>query len=99
MARGCEAVLMVAQNIGCARASDHDTLEELFSAKFSEALKTVGKSLNFEELYQARDRFREMIVNQIGDNLLGFAWKLGFKQAPTAELSVWRDRLSQGPGL
>ncbi len=66
-------VLMVAQNIGCARASDHDTLEELFSAKFSEALKTVGKSLNFEELYQARDRFREMIVNQIGDNLLGYA--------------------------
>lgn len=34
-----------------------------------------------------------------GDSLLGFAWKLGIKQAPTAELSTWRDRLSQGPGL
>ena len=34
-----------------------------------------------------------------GDNLLGFAWKLGFKQAPTAELRAWRDRLSQVPGL
>ena len=66
-------VLMVAQNIGCARASDQETLEELFSAKFSEALKTAGKSMNFEDLYQARDRFREMIVTQIGDNLLGYA--------------------------
>lgn len=34
-----------------------------------------------------------------GDNLLGFAWKLGFKQAPTAELRAWRDRPSQKAGL
>src|SRR6187397_2341493 len=32
-------VLRVAQSIGCARASQQATLEELFQAKFSEALK------------------------------------------------------------
>ena len=37
-----EDVLRVAQSIGCVRASHQETLEDLFSAKFSEALKTVG---------------------------------------------------------
>ncbi|PTD98081.1 flotillin family protein [Pseudothauera lacus] len=67
-----EDVLKVAQGIGCARASNPETLEELFSAKFSEALKTVGKSMDFVELYQARDRFRDEIIAQIGDDLSGY---------------------------
>jgi uncharacterized membrane protein YqiK len=67
-----ENVLSVAQNVGCARASNQKTLEELFSAKFSEALKTVGKSMDFTELYQARDRFRDEILRQIGGNLAGY---------------------------
>ncbi|MBX2874462.1 MAG: flotillin family protein, partial [Saprospiraceae bacterium] len=41
----------VAKTIGCIRASDHETLKQLFEAKFSEALKTVGKRFNFVELY------------------------------------------------
>lgn len=65
-------VLKVAQTIGCARASSQETLEELFAAKFSEALKTVGKSMNFEDLYQSRDQFRDEILRQIGDNLSGY---------------------------
>lgn len=67
-----EDVLRVAQGIGCARASNHEILEDLFSAKFSEALKTVGKSLDFVDLYQARDRFRDKIIEQIGDDLSGY---------------------------
>lgn len=67
-----EDVLKVAQGIGCDRASNHDTLEELFSAKFSEALKTVGKAMDFVDLYQARDRFRDEIIRQIGDDLSGY---------------------------
>jgi len=39
-----EDVLRVAQAIGCDRASEQATMEELFSAKFSEALKTVGQA-------------------------------------------------------
>jgi len=68
-----EDVLRVAQSIGCARASDQDTLEELFTAKFSEALKGVGKRLMFEDLYTQREQFRDEIINGIGQDLNGYA--------------------------
>jgi uncharacterized membrane protein YqiK len=67
-----EDVLKVAQGIGCTRASNHEILEDLFSAKFSEALKTVGKAMDFVDLYQARDNFRDEIIRQIGDDLSGY---------------------------
>lgn len=65
-------VLKVAQAVGCVRASNQETLENLFAAKFAEALKTVGKSMDFVDLYQARDRFRDDIIRQIGDDLSGY---------------------------
>jgi uncharacterized membrane protein YqiK len=65
-------VLKVAQAIGCERASNIATLEDLFSAKFSEALKTVGKSLEFKDLYAKRDNFRDMIIDNIGTDLNGY---------------------------
>ena len=67
-----EDVLKVAQAIGCDRASSQQTIEELFSAKFSEALKTVGKKLEFEQLYEERDRFRDEIIQVIGKDLNGY---------------------------
>ena len=67
-----EDVLKVAQAIGCARASDQHTLEELFMAKFSEALKTVGKQLEFVELYEKRDVFKDEIIKVIGMDLNGY---------------------------
>ncbi|WP_271782800.1 flotillin family protein [Aquimarina algiphila] len=62
----------VAQTIGCERASDISTLEDLFEAKFSEALKTVGKKFEFTELYEARREFRDEIVDIIGTDLNGY---------------------------
>jgi uncharacterized membrane protein YqiK len=67
-----EDVLRVAQAIGCVRASDHATLDELFNAKFSEALKTVGKQMDFVDLYAERDKFRDDIIRVIGDDLNGY---------------------------
>ena len=67
-----EDVLKVAQSIGCVRASDPETLEALFVAKFSEALKTVGKRLDFEELYIKRDDFKDQIIQVIGKDLNGY---------------------------
>ncbi len=67
-----EDVLKVAQSIGCARASDPATLEELFVAKFGEALKTVGKQLDFEDLYTKREKFRDDIIDIIGKDLNGY---------------------------
>ena len=68
-----EDVIKVAQSIGCARASSPETLDELFSAKFSEALKTVGKQLDFVDLYTKRDEFRDAIIDIIGRDLNGYA--------------------------
>ena len=65
-------VLRVAQSIGCIRASQQQTLEELFSAKFSEALKTVGKKMEFEQLYTQRDVFKDQIIQVIGKDLNGY---------------------------
>ena len=67
-----EDVLKVAQSIGCARASDARTLDELFNAKFSEALKTVGKHFDFEQLYTKREEFKDAIIKVIGKDLNGF---------------------------
>ncbi|MEO2007394.1 MAG: flotillin family protein [Pirellulaceae bacterium] len=62
----------VAQSIGCGRASQRDKLIELFDAKFSEALKTVGKHFDFVELYNERDKFKEEILKVIGTDLNGY---------------------------
>ncbi len=67
-----EDVLKVAQSVGCARASEEVTLQELFEAKFSEGLKTVGKRLNFEDLYKEREAFKDQIVQVIGKDLNGY---------------------------
>ncbi|MDX5418308.1 MAG: flotillin family protein, partial [Hymenobacteraceae bacterium] len=67
-----EDVIQVAQSIGCKRASDHTALESLFDAKFSEALKTVGKHFDFVELYNSRDDFKRQIIQTIGTDLNGY---------------------------
>ncbi len=67
-----EDVLRVAQSIGCARASAVDTMRLLFDAKFSEALKTVGKRFDFVQLYNERDTFKSGILKVIGTDLNGF---------------------------
>jgi uncharacterized membrane protein YqiK len=85
-----EDVLKVAQAIGCERASKQETVEELFSAKFSEALKTVGKKLDFVELYEERDRFRDEIIMVIGKDLNGYVLEDAaidyLEQTPISEL-------------
>ncbi len=70
--KSIEDVLNVAQSIGTERASDVDTLRNLFEAKFSEALKTVGKKFDFIELYEARREFRTEILDIIGTDLNGY---------------------------
>ena len=67
-----EDVLRVAESIGCDRASSEDEIRALFDAKFSEALKTVGKRFDFISLYEDRDTFRDEILKVIGTDLNGF---------------------------
>ncbi|MBN0046977.1 flotillin family protein [Streptomyces actuosus] len=65
-------VVKVAQSVGTARASDQRTLQELFHAKFSEALKTVGKQMDFTDLYTKREELRYRIIEVIGVDLSGY---------------------------
>ncbi len=65
-------VLQVAQALGCRRASEKAALVELFDAKFSEALKTVGKHFDFVDLYTERDQFKAEILKHIGTDLNGY---------------------------
>ncbi|MBN8456670.1 MAG: flotillin family protein [Verrucomicrobia bacterium] len=67
-----EDVLRVAQSVGCERASSEAGICGLFDAKFSEALKTVGKRFEFTQLYEDRDKFRDEILKVIGTDLNGF---------------------------
>jgi uncharacterized membrane protein YqiK len=67
-----EHVLKVAQSLGCDKASDQPTLEAFFDAKFSEALKTVGKKFDFVQLYTERNKFKEEILQVIGTDLNGY---------------------------
>ncbi len=62
----------VAQSIGAKRCSELETLRELFDAKFSEALKTVGKQFDFVDLYDQRDKFKDEILKVIGTDLNGY---------------------------
>ncbi|WP_369933322.1 hypothetical protein [Xanthomonas tesorieronis] len=65
-------VLRVAKAIGADRASDKHAVDELFNAKFSEALKTVGKKFHFTELFEKRQEFRDEIIAVIGNDLNGY---------------------------
>ncbi|WP_439887764.1 hypothetical protein ACSX1C_00465 [Pseudomonas sp. MBLB4123] len=67
-----EDVLKVAKAIGVDRASDRAAVDELFNAKFSEALKTVGKQFDFVQLFENRQEFRDRIVEVIGNDLNGY---------------------------
>lgn len=67
-----ESVRKVAQMLTPERVSDIDQLRELFEAKFSEALKTAGKQMEFHELFTERIKFRDQIQGTIGKDLDGF---------------------------
>lgn len=66
------SIQKVAGAIGTVRASDKETLRNLFEAKFSEALKTVGKRFDFVDLYDSRDKFKQEIIDVIGVDLNGY---------------------------
>ncbi|HEX6357392.1 flotillin family protein [Actinophytocola sp.] len=95
-----EDVIKVAQAIGTERASDQGTLRELFDAKFSEALKTVGKHLDFVDLYTKRNEFRDRILQVIGTDLNGYSLEDAaidyLEQTPMAQLDASNILDAQG---
>lgn len=65
-------ILLVADNLTCAGASNIQTLESHLSPKFSEALKTVIKQFEFEELYNSRKEFRDAVKELLQNDMEGF---------------------------
>ena len=65
-------VRKVAQTVGCDRVAEADKLHELFEAKFSEALKTAGKMMDFQTLDTEQMLFRDEIKAVIGQDLEGY---------------------------
>lgn len=70
--RTVEDVLKVATSIGCAHAGDPAVLEELFAAKFAEALATVAAESDFRLLHDDRQRFKDRVLELIGADLSGY---------------------------
>jgi uncharacterized membrane protein YqiK len=66
-----EDVQRVAQALGAERAGDEKVLEELLSAKFSEAMKTVAFQLQVDELLTQTNVFRDHVLREIGQDLNG----------------------------
>ena len=69
---GYHDIKTVATKVGCERASEIGLLRQLFEAKFSEALKSAAKLMDFEKLYTDRMPFRQVIIDTIGSDLNGY---------------------------
>jgi len=67
-----ENIKRVAQTIGTERATDIESLKTLFEALFSEALKTIGKSFDFIDLYNSRSELKRQVMEEIGQDLNGY---------------------------
>lgn len=67
-----EEILQVARSVGSERASRPETLEELFAAKLADALASVARQLDFEQLLSERELFRDRVIEVIGRDLGGF---------------------------
>ncbi len=67
-----EDMIMVAQALGCERASDVNILSELFIAKFSEAIKSVARRYNYSKIDRSREEFIKEVLQIIGTDLNGF---------------------------
>ncbi|MDE2681286.1 MAG: SPFH domain-containing protein [Verrucomicrobiota bacterium] len=67
-----DAIKEVAETVGCEVASDPEFLRNLFEDKFIDALNAVAKQMDCDLLHIQRSQFREMIANEIGQDLGGY---------------------------
>jgi len=70
--RTVEDVLKVAETVGCARASDPAVLHAIFAAKFTDALETVARQFEFDQIHRDRGQFLDQVIEVTGRDLQGF---------------------------
>lgn len=62
----------VAQTVGCAQASDPQVLDDLFHARFAEAMAAVCGQFDFADIYADRERFKENILQAVAPDMQGY---------------------------
>ncbi len=67
-----EDILAVAQMVGCEKATDQDTLDDLFKFKFLGAVKIMLKRFNFTSLVDQLEEFKHMLIESIQADLNGY---------------------------
>ncbi|MEM7243948.1 MAG: SPFH domain-containing protein [Acidobacteriota bacterium] len=65
-------ILTVARVLGTERASSTEALEQLFSPRFSEALETAARHVDFDSLARNRDELRNHVQSELSDELEGW---------------------------
>jgi uncharacterized membrane protein YqiK len=65
-------IILIAENLTCAGASNIETLKSHLTPKFSEALKTVIKQFDFVELLTNRKDFRDKVKQLLENDMEGF---------------------------
>lgn len=65
-------ILLLAENLTCAGASDIEVLKKHLTPKFSEALKTAIKQFDFKSLYESRKEFRNQVKELLENDMEGF---------------------------
>ena len=68
-----EDVLHVVKLVGGAHAMAPETLQQLFEAKFSEAIRVAVSAHDFATIERSRHRLRDAVLDAIGDDLSGYA--------------------------
>lgn len=65
-------ILKVAEHFTCEGVSNQSNLQDYFSPKFSEALKTIVRRFDFQTLLDERDTFRDEVIKLLAKDLDGF---------------------------
>lgn len=65
-------ILRVAGEHGAEKASALETIQKLFAARFTEALKAAVEECDFETIDAQREKFRGIVRDKIGPDLKGY---------------------------
>ncbi|MEM6296746.1 MAG: SPFH domain-containing protein [Myxococcota bacterium] len=68
-----EDVIRVASTVGAARAMEMETLEELFDARFVQALEATISKTTFDELIEQRPTLGDEVLEALEADALGYA--------------------------
>lgn len=65
-------IVTLANKLGVQKIGSQELLEEHFTDKFSEALKSTVKQFDYEELHTSRQKFRDTVKSVLKDDLSGY---------------------------